>query len=225
MDPGFLIPINLFKFYDNNRSNYLIEAGSNGQYFLSLSSKNQIKNTHVYTSLFIDEIKVSSMFNKKESRNQLGYNVGGSITDIFIPYLSLGAEYTRVNPFVYSNLIPAQNYTSYNYSLGDWMGNNFDRATLFAKYTPMAKLKLLGRFQKIRKGGAGTIFQQYEVQPQPAFLFDYVKTRSDLFLEARYEWINNIYFTSSYTYMQTKLTNGNLVKDNSFQLGVSVGLP
>ena len=48
MDPGFLIPINLFKFYDNNRSNYLIEAGSNGQYFLSLNSRNQIKNTHLY---------------------------------------------------------------------------------------------------------------------------------------------------------------------------------
>jgi hypothetical protein len=105
------------------------------------------------------------------------------------------------------------------------MGNNFDRAILFAKYTPMAKLKLLGRFQKIRKGGAGTIFQQYEVQPQPAFLFDYIKTCSDFFLQARYEWINNIYLNSSYTYMQTKLANGNLVKDNSFQLGVSVGLP
>ena len=225
MDPGFLIPINLFKFYDNNRSNYLIEAGSNGQYFLSLSSRNQIKNTHLYSTLFIDEIRVSSMFNKTESRNQLGYNVGGSITDIFIPYLSLGAEYTRLNPFVYSNLIPAQTYASYNYSLGDWMGNNFDKAILFAKYTPIAKLKLVARFQKIRKGGSGTIYEQYAVQPQPTFLFNYIKTRSDLFLQARFEYINNIYLTSSLTLMQTKLANGNLVKDNTYQLGISVGLP
>ena len=225
MDPGFLIPINLFKFYDNNRSNYLIEAGSNGQYFLSLSSRNQIKNTHLYSTLFIDEIRVSSMFHKTESRNQLGFNLGASITDVFIPYLSLGAEYTRVNPFVYSNLIPAQNYTSYDYSLGDWMGNNFDKAIIFAKYTPIAKLKLVARFQKIRKGGSGTIYEQYAVQPQPAFLFDYIKTRSDLFLQARYEYINNIYLTSSITLMQTKLANGNLVKDNTYQLGISVGLP
>ena len=54
MDLGFLIPINLFKFYDNNRSNYLIEAGSNGQYFFSINSRNQIKNTHIYGTLFID---------------------------------------------------------------------------------------------------------------------------------------------------------------------------
>jgi hypothetical protein len=225
LDPGFLIPINLFKFYDNNRSNYLIEAGSNGQYFLSASSRNQIKNTHLYSTLFIDEIRVSSIFNKTESRNQLGFNLGASITDVFIPYLSLGAEYTRVTPFVYSNLIPAQNYTSYDYSLGDWMGNNFDRAILFAKYTPIAKLKLVARFQKIRKGGPGTIYEQYAIQPQPAFLFDYIKTRSDLFLQARYEYINNIYITSSLTLMRTKLANGNLVKDNTYQLGISVGLP
>ena len=225
MDPGFLIPVNLFKFYDNNRSNYLIEAGSNGQYFLSLSSRNQIKNTHLYSTLFIDEIKVSSLFNKTEGRNQLGFNFGGSITDVLIPYLSLGAEYTRVNPFVYSNLIPAQTYTSYNYNLGDWMGNNFDRAILFAKYTPIAKLKLVARYQKIRKGGLGTIYEQYTAQPQPAFLFDFVKTRSDLFLQARYEYINNIYLTSSLTLMQIKLANGNTVKDNTYQLGISVGLP
>ncbi len=225
MDPGFLIPINLFKFYDNNRSNYLIESGSNGQYFLSLSSRNQIKNTHLYSTFFIDEINVSSIFKKKESRNQLGYNVGGSITDVFIPYLSLGAEYTRVNPFVYSNLIPAQTYSSYNYSLGDWMGNNFDKSILYAKYTPMAKLRLVARYQKIRKGAAGTIYEQYAVQPQPTFLFDYIKTRSDIFLQARYEYINNIYLTSSLTLMQSKLANGKLVKDNTYQLGISVGLP
>lgn len=225
MDPGFLIPINLFKFYDNNRSNYLIEAGSNGQYFLSFSSRNQIKNTHLYSTLFIDEIKVSAIFNKKESRNQIGFNLGGSITDIFIPYLSIGAEYTRVNPFVYSNLIPAQTFTSYNYSLGDWMGNNFDRTIVFAKYTLIAKLKLVARIQKIRKGGPGTIYEQYAVQPQPAFLFDYIKTRSDLFLQVKYEYINNIYLTSSLTIMQTKLNNGNVVNDNTYQMGISVGLP
>ncbi len=225
MDPGFLIPINLFKFYDNNRSNYLIEAGSNGQYFLSASSRNQIKNTHLYSTLFIDEIKVSAMLNKKESRNQIGFNLGGSITDVFIPYLTLGAEYTRVNPFVYSNLIPAQNYTSYNYSLGDWMGNNFDKAIIYAKYTLIPKLKLVGRYQEIRKGGSGTIYDQYNAQPQPIFLFDYQKTKTDLFLQARYEWINNIYFVSSYTMIKNKLTNNRFIKDNIFQLSINVGLP
>ena len=105
------------------------------------------------------------------------------------------------------------------------MGNNFDKAIVYAKYTPIAKLKLVARYQKIRKGGPGTIYEQYAVQPQPSFLFDYIKTRTDIFLQARYEYINNIYLTGSLTLMQTKLANGNLVKDNSYQLGISVGLP
>ena len=105
------------------------------------------------------------------------------------------------------------------------MGNNFDRVILIAKYTPIAKLKLIARYQKIRKGGVGTIFEQYTAQPQPLFLFDYIKNRSDIFLQARYEYINNVYINSSLTFMQTKLANDALIKDNTYQLGISVWLP
>jgi hypothetical protein len=215
MDLGFLIPVNLFKFYDNNRSNYLIEAGSNGQYFFSINSRNQIKNTHIYGTLFIDEIKVSAIFDKKEKRNQLGYTIGASITDLLIPYLTIGTEYTRVNPFVYNNLIQAQTYTSYGFNLGDWMGNNFDRAILFARFNPLHKLQLYGRIQKIRKGGNGSIYEQYVLQPQPAFLNNAQYNRTDWLLQIRYEWINNLYLKSSVEKFQ---------KNNIYQLGISFGL-
>jgi hypothetical protein len=215
MDLGFLIPINLFKFYDNNRSNYLIEAGSNGQYFFSINSRNQIKNTHIYGTLFIDEIKVSSLFNQKEKRNQIGYTIGASITDVFLPYLTIGTEYTRVNPFVYINLIPAQIYTSYNYGLGDWIGNNFDRAIFYARYNPIAKLQLYARIQQIRKGGSGTIYEQYVMQPQPTFLNNLQYNRTDLFLQLKYEWFNNLYFNTS---IEKRLNK------NNYQLGISFGL-
>jgi hypothetical protein len=169
-DIGFFIPINLFKIYDNNRSNYNIRAGSNGQYFLQVSSRNHVKNTHLYGSLFIDEIRVSSIFNRTQSRNQLGYTLGFAVTDLGLPYLTVGAEYTRVNPFVYNNLIPAQTYSQYNSSMGDWMGNNFDRAILFAKYTPLPRLKTYLRYQYIRKGGPGTLDQQYNASTAASFL-------------------------------------------------------
>jgi hypothetical protein len=215
MDPGFLIPVNLFKFYDNNRSNYLIEAGSNGQYFFSINSRNQIKKTLIYGTLFIDEIKVSAIFNKIEKRNQLGYTLGASITDIFIPYLTIGTEYTRVNPFVYNNLIPAQTYTSYGFYLGDWMGNNFDRSLIYARYNPIAKLQLYGRIQKIRKGGNGSIYEQYVMQPQPVFLNNVLYNRTNWLLQIRYEWMNNLYLKSSVEKFQKK---------NIYQLGISFGL-
>jgi hypothetical protein len=226
LDPGFLIPINLFKIYDNNKSNYLINAGSNGQYFLQLSSRNQIKNTHLYGSLFIDEIRLASIFNKAKSRNQLGYTIGGSVTDYFMPYLTLGAEYTRVNPFVYNNLIPAQTYTQFNYPLGDWMGSNFHRKMIFARYNYLPKLKFYTRFQFMNKGGEGSVYDQYNSEPQPKFLSDYRQTRNDFFFQTSYEWFNNCYLRASFEYIDDKNTTGRGTKkqESIFQIGFSYGL-
>jgi hypothetical protein len=226
LDPGFLIPINLFKIYDNNKSNYLINAGSNGQYFLQLSSRNQIKNTHLYGSLFIDEIRLASIFNKAKSRNQLGYTIGGSVTDYFTPYLTLGAEYTRVNPFVYNNLIPAQTYTQYNYPLGDWMGSNFHRKMIFARYNYLPKLKFYTRIQFMNKGGEGSVYDQYNAEPQPKFLSDYRQTRNDFFFQTSYEWFNNCYLRASFEYIDDKNTKGRGIKkqESIFQIGFSYGL-
>jgi len=226
IDPGFLIPINLFKIYDNNKSNYLINAGSNGQYFLQLSSRNQIKNTHLYGALFIDEIRLASVFNQAKSRNQLGYTIGASVTDYFKPYLTLGAEYTRVNPFVYNNLIPAQTYTQYNYPLGDWMGSNFHRKMIFAKYNYLPKLKFYARVQFMNKGGEGSVYDQYNAEPQPKFLSDYQQTRNDFFFQASYEWINNLYIKTSFEYIDDKNTKGRGVrkKESILQFGFSYGL-
>jgi hypothetical protein len=224
LDVGFLIPINFFKVYDNNRSNYLINAGSNGQIFMQASSRNQIKNTHLYTTVFIDEIRLTEVFNKSKSRNQLGYTMGGSVTDFFIPYLTVGAEYTRVNPFVYNNLIPAQRYTQYDYSLGDWMGANMDRQLLFVKYTPLPKLKLYARYQSIRKGGAGSIWEQYAAEPQPAFLFGLEKNRKDVYFQATYEVINNLYVKGVYQQINETYTTGQKISNSLIQMGISFGL-
>jgi hypothetical protein len=226
IDPGFLLPINLFKIYDNNKSNYLINAGSNGQYFLQLSSRNQIKNTHLYGSLFIDEIRFASIFDKSKSRNQLGYTLGASVTDCFKPYLTIGAEYTRVNPFVYNNLIPAQTYTQFNYPLGDWMGSNFHRKMIFARYNYLPKLKFYARIQLMNKGGEGSVYDQYNAEPQPKFLSDYQQTRNDFFFQASYEWMNNLYLRTSFEYIDDKNTTGSGTKkqESIFQIGFSYGL-
>jgi hypothetical protein len=101
-------------------------------------------------------------------------------------------EYTRIQPFVYRNLQPTQNYTSHDFALGDWMGMNSDRFIYTMKYTPVPKLKCLFRYQSTRKGGEGTLAQQYFQQPQPAFLFDLQQKQKQLLLQFSYEWLNNL---------------------------------
>jgi hypothetical protein len=190
---GFLVPVMFFKAIDNSNSAGAIEKGSNGQFFFQASSRNQLRNTHFYATLFIDEIRVGSAFDKNKQRNQLGYTVGGSLTDVGgVRYLTAGVEYTRIRPFVYRNFLPAQNYTHNGYLLGDWMGNNADRAVVFVKYTPLPKLKLQMRYSSIRKGGAGTLTQQYADPTQPPFLFDLQQKSNEFLFNASYEYLHRL---------------------------------
>lgn len=213
---GYLIPIMFFKAFDNNNNTGAIEKGSNGQFFFQLSSRNQLKNTHLYATLFIDEVKLSGLFDKVQQRNQLGYTVGGSLTDVGgIHYFTLGAEYTRVRPFVYRNLLAAQDYVHQGYLLGDWIGSNADRVMVFSRFTPLPRLKLYARYTHLRKGGAGTLDQQYNQQPQPPFLFDFRQRSDEFLLNASYEYIHRLYFN-----IQARRFD----QQNMFSAGLTYGL-
>jgi hypothetical protein len=224
LEAGYLFPLMFFKVYDNILNNSNIRAGSNGQLFVQVSSRNHLPKTHFYGSLFIDEIRIATIFDRSKSRNQVGGTLGGSITDAFIPYLTLGLEYTRVYPFVYRNLLPAQDYTSYNYYLGDWMGNNFDRMIYTLKYTPFPRFKCLLRYQTSRKGGAGTVEQQYFQQPQPDFLFDFQKKQKEFLAQFSYEWINNLTLNAFYSTVTENRATLLKTTNNMYSIGFTYGL-
>lgn len=225
LDVGYLIPVLFYKAYDNLVNNNNINAGSNGQLFAQISSRNHIPKTHLYGSMFIDEIRIASIFDKNKSRNQLGFTVGASTTDFMIPYLTMGVEYTRINPFVYRNLLPSQNYSNSNYTMGDWMGNNADRFIYTIRYTPIPKLKCLMRYQYIRKGGMGTLNQQYFQQPQPGFLFDLQTNQQEFELQVAYEWMNklNLYGQFDSQHIKNHVTNSTQT-NQLVTLGVRYGL-
>lgn len=204
LDVGYLFPLMFFKIYDQHSGRNRINASSNAQFFLQASSRNHLRNTHLYTTLFIDEIRTSTIFDKQKSRNQLGYTLGASVADLGIPNLLLGAEYTRINPFAYKNLIPAQTYRNQNYLLGDWMGDNADRIIAYASYTPFPRFKTYIQFQKIRKGNLDNLEDQYYAEPQPVFLMNLERKDKQVLLRLSYEWINNLYFDAQYTWNENQ---------------------
>jgi len=208
---GYLLPVMFFKAYDNLTNRGVIQAGSNGQFFLQLNTKNYlIPKFSFYTTLFIDEIRVSSIFDKLNARNQIGFNIGCKQADFLVPNLNIGMEYTRINPFVYRNFLPAQDYTSNGYLLGEWIGENADKFIGSVSYTPIPKLKLYLRYQKIRKGDSASIHDQYFSKPQPSFLNTIQYTSNELYFKTSYQYINrlNIYLTltrSSYNYQNAQV--------------------
>jgi hypothetical protein len=221
---AYFIPVNFFKIYDHQLSRYNLQAGDNSQFFGFVSSRNHIKNTHLYAQLFIDEIRISRVFDKIQKRNQLGYTIGVSRTDNFINYLTAGIEYSRINPFVYANLIPSQTYESHSFTLGDWMGNNADRVYLYLQYVPLPKLRMKLWHQKIRKGAAGTLQQQYFQQPQPKFLFAKVFDYKEAAFSASYEWINRLMLFGEWNKVKVNYVNGPATTNSSIKLGFTYGL-
>jgi hypothetical protein len=217
---AYMLPVTFFKAFDNQKFADNILTGSNGQFFFGFSSRNQLPNTHLYGQWMIDEIRLSTAFNSGKSRNQLGYQLGASVTDLFMHYLTFNAEYTRLNPFMYRNFIAAQNYSNANYSLGDWMGSNADRILLSAKYHPKANLSLEAYAFMLRKNGEASIEAQYFAEPQPKFGFNPQYRRTKMGLNAQYELWNNLMVNFSYANTFQKPTIGKGKWFSDLSLGV-----
>ncbi|WP_430935813.1 hypothetical protein [Saccharicrinis sp. 156] len=150
VNAAYLIPFLFYKSADHSYNGSRNSAGHNTQMFFDISSRN-LKNTHLYASIFVDEISVSDMFNQEEHSNFVSLKLGARATDI-LPDLSLTAEYTRTNPFTYTHFIPSLTYESNRYTLGHYLRDNADEIFLSARYKPIRGLDIQLSYTYCRKG-------------------------------------------------------------------------
>lgn len=205
----YLIPIMFFRLADHQLSHQLNTAGGNAQMFLGLSSKGHLPNTHLYGTLFIDEITISGLFDSYKQRNQLGFTLGGSITDLPIENLTARIEFTKIYPFVYRHYIQTTDYQSSGYLLGHWMGHNSDLIYASLNYRFVRGLQATVWAQYIRKGENGDVQQQYNIQPQPPFLFGLRKNYSYFGAEIKYEYTHELFAK-----LQYQRTNSSFQQDD-----------
>ncbi|TLX77643.1 hypothetical protein E9993_03090 [Labilibacter sediminis] len=150
VNPAFMIPFLFYKSVDHTYNASRNSAGHNAQMFFDISSR-QINKLHLYTSVFIDEIALSNMFDKDEHSNHISIKVGARATNL-LPDLSLTAEYTRSNPFTYTHFIPSLTYESNRYTLGHYLKDNSDEVYLSARYKPVRGLDILVSMTHARRG-------------------------------------------------------------------------
>jgi Capsule assembly protein Wzi len=208
LEIGYLIPINFFRLMDHYLSSANNNVGGNAQFFLGVSSRNHLKNTHLYGTWFIDELTIEGLFDKMKQRNQFGFTIGGSFTDLPVENLTAVIEYTKIYPFVYSHYIPTQLYTNSSYVMGDWMGNNADRIYASLNYRFLRGLQGTIWGQYIRKGESGTPEEQYS-QPQPPFLFGLRTNYTYLGIDLKYEITHELFVRSTF---QNLLTSKEITK-------------
>lgn len=227
LEISYLMPLMFFRLADHYLSLARNDIGDNAQWFFSISSKNHIPNTHLYSTLFLDEFTLSNAFDSEEQRNQLGFTVGGSVTDLPLPNLTTCLEFTRIYPFVYEHFIPSITYKSNYYPLGHWIEHNSDQVygSLTYRIIRGLKVKLWGQY--IRRGERGEAIQQY-TQPQPPFLFGLRSMFQYLGADIQYEIFHDFFLRGKFTdltstYEQADGTEYEL-SIQEFSLFVSFGL-
>ena len=229
LEPLFLFPLMFFRAADHYLSNGLggNNSGANSQFFLGVSSRNNIPNTHIYGTFFIDEVTIGDLFNPKKQRTQYAFQIGASVTDLPIDNLTFTTEFTKIYPFVYRHYIPTQTYENHGFLLGDWIGHNSDRIYGSLNYRFIRGLQATLWGEYIRKGGDGVVDDQY-ITPQPPFLFGLKKYYTRWGITAKYEVVHDLFVRLRYNnfFTSRELSEGSFVdsKVDEFYFGIYYGM-
>ena len=190
---AYFIPIAFYKSLDHLLTKGLAIENQNSQLFFNVSTRN-LKYTHFYASVFIDEIKFARFKSSNPENNPISWKVGGQLSNWPIRNLALNVEYTRTNILNYTHSIDVLTWTSNSYNLGHYLGDNADELYVALTYKPIRSLTLklhyvmankYNEYNYVRKGVTNVIAQKP---------FDEKVWRSDeVKLHVVYEVVNNAY--------------------------------
>lgn len=207
VQPAYLLPIAFYKSIDHTLTKGIRTENQNSQLFFNISSRN-IKHTHLYSSVFIDEIKFSRFKTSEAENNPISYKLGLKIDNFPVQNLGLNVEFTKTNIINYKHSISALTYASNSYNLGHYLGDNSQEIFASLTYKPIRGLDFTAylkdakhgnEYQYGRRGEAGSI---KEIISQPV-LGDVIWSNRTYGFKALYEIINN-------TYAVVKFENSNI---------------
>ncbi len=180
----YLIPIVFFK-----AAEHWMNDSDNSQVFASVDC-NFIQNYNFYASVFIDELRLETMFDSQKNHNQLGFTTGLTGYDFFLDNSKFNIEYTRINPWAYNHKYPEVTYQNHSVDMGHWIGQNADLFTLSFNFTPIFNLDCGIKFQSLRKGWKDSTYKEYQ-DPPPEFLYNPLTKQQSLGFSMRYEFLRN----------------------------------
>jgi hypothetical protein len=217
VEPIYLIPVMFFRLADHYLSSQNSNSGDNAQLFADASYRISPIKSKVYGSVFIDELSIEKVL-EGENLSSIGYTIGTEFSDLIIPNSNFVFEYSRIQPFVYTNSNNAQTYKSHNYQLGHWIGSNSDMVYLAYRQNIMRGLyiKLSGWY--FRKGQTEEPEQQYQL-PYPSTLYGARRNDKRVNLEVTWQPVHNLivkgYFTNS------DITDEEEGRTQKFMLGIN----
>jgi len=217
IEPIYLIPVMFFRLADHYLSSEGSNTGDNAQLFADASYRISPINGKVYGSVLIDELSLDKV-SEGENLSSIGYTIGTEFSDLFIPNSSFVIEYTKIQPFVYTNSNDAQTYKSHNYQLGHWIGSNSDMIYICYRQNILRGLSIKFSEWYFRKGQTELPEQQYEL-PYPSTLYGARRTDKRINLEFTWQPYHNLFVKVYYCY--SDVTDEEEGRTDEFMLGTN----
>lgn len=197
IQPAYLIPIAFYKSMDHLLTKGIGAENQNSQFFVNVSSRN-IKNIHLYGSMFVDELSFSRLLPDNKEHNPVSWKGGINLSNFLIQNLSTTVEYTKTTMLTYKH-IPLLTYASNSYNLGHYMGDNSREFYFSTTYKPFRGLDIKltyidaahgNEYQFIRRVGNLDVSKQIISQE---VMKDLTWTSRTAGLTVKYEIFNNTF--------------------------------
>ncbi len=137
-NPAYIVPLFFYKSVDHSQTSGV--DNMNSQMYFDVSSRN-IRNLHLFVTLFVDELSVSR-FTKNDEWNFLSWKTGFRLSNLPVENLSLTTEFTYTYPLAYQHYVPTLTFENTNYNLGHYLRDNSREWYLGLNYKPVRALNI-----------------------------------------------------------------------------------
>ncbi len=198
---AYLLPVAFYKSLDHTLTKGIGTENQNSQIFMNLSSRN-IKHTHLFASVYIDELSFDRFLPDNQQANPISLKAGLNLSNFPVRNISAVVEFTRSNILNYKHSIPSLTYASNSYNLGHYLGDNAQEIYAALQFKPLRGLdfkltytdaKHGNEYDYIRRGVSNGIQGKVDdIISQPS-LGEIIWSNKSFALLGTYEIFNNAY--------------------------------
>jgi len=204
VQPAFFIPIAFYKSITHTLTKGAATQNGNSAMFFNISSRN-IKHLHLYTSVFIDEIKFSRFKSSNPENNPISYKIGGRLSNFPLQDVSFTGEFTRTNIIPFKHSIPTTRWTSNSYNMGHYLVDNSQELYGAIHYKPLRGLDLGVSYTNAKHGNDYEYIRKeiFNIISQPV-LNEITWSNQTFAFSAQYEVFKNTYASLKLQYSDTQ---------------------
>ena len=187
VNPAYLIPLFFYKSVDHGLTSGI--DNMNSQMFFDISSR-QIRNLHLYASVFIDELSVSRI-TKDDEWNFLSYKAGFRLSNFPLQNLSFTTEFTYTYPLTFQHYVPTTTFETAGYNLGHYLKDNSREWYLAFDYRPLRTMNINVFLSDAVRGPDYTELGTSRLGNPPLSTVEWHNTSAGI--RASYQVINDLY--------------------------------